>query len=815
MAQSLSSVARMIADSKIPTTLFLGAGASIPSGGMTADGLADVLRKEFFPGERQRPLSEIASRAEYKYDRKRLVEVIRRELSTLKPSDSVAQLPRFNFKDIFTTNYDTLVETAYKTQKLEIPVVKSDRDWGFDSRQYNTILYKLHGCLTEDRADGLPFGMIITDEDYSTYARFRSTGFKQFEQSLATTNVVFIGYSLADTHFKSYVDEALKRKDEGFTVGSINLVLFEEDEIEAGRWTNRGINVSFGDLDRFLAALSAVNQDPGSVSIFSPVSSAKRHVIASEISSVNPSDMALKGDNLDLMISGSPATYADIRAGYAFKRSAESSALQQILDPSQTRIHVLLGPSGTGKTSTARAIITSLMQSSYHVYEHKSNIPVDLETWKDVEADHRGRGQKACVFFDEPNASQFAINQLCDYVHSTPGCALTILISYHPNIWSYRTKSPALVKHAAVHDLSRLTPADIDSVASHVRSRPRLASILTPAAQPLTHREIRDLIRSKATSDLFVSLKYLFERKSLDEIILKEFDQLGREQPSGFPVDIRGLYEMVCFLETIGVHVHRQMVLRLVGLEAGLIAEALKLLDGIVFEQERDALVEGIYIWRTRHPRIARIIAESKFSASRRYETIKAVVKSINSASKVERQFCSQLCNSDLGIESLGSEKQTELYRELVSMVPGERVPRHRLIRNLIKSKSFGEAEGAISDARSTGINDSVVHRYDAQLNVEKAKHLDFLEDFDRVNLLETAIAKAQKSISRRNDDMYSYEMLCRATQAYAETTGDVAELEGAVETLKKAYESLGDGQMLKWIGSYSSEIVRLKTHIS
>ncbi|MFV0515716.1 MAG: SIR2 family protein [Jhaorihella sp.] len=809
---TIKVIATAISTSNIPTTLFLGAGASIPSGAPTGFALSEDLTKEFFAGERTRDLSDISGRVELKYGRKDLVSFLRSKIEPLQPSKAALRLPDFNFANIFTTNYDLIVERAFEKAGVELPVVRSNKDYAFDYRQYNTMLFKLHGCITEDRADGLSHGMIITDEDYSTYRKFRQIGFQHFEQSLATSNVVFVGYSMADANIKQYVERAVELAGSQECPGQIFLILYEEDEIEAARWRNRGLQVGFGDLDALLGTLASVDQNPGAVSIFSPISDVPKHVIAAEISSLNPIEEGAKYSNINRMVTGSPVTYADIRAGNAFVRSAVTEIVQQVTSTNSSSMHVLLGTSGSGKTSAARLAIHELSERGMVCYEHKAHVAVDFPTWQDVEREHHKDGQRACLFLDEPNASQFAVNQLASYLGHKQERALSLIIAYHPSIWSYRTKSPELATQARVHNLSRLTPADIKSIATHVKRLPEIARLLSADIQSMTHNQIQNTIKKRARSDLFVSLKYLFETKSIDEIILKEFDQLGRGQPDDMKTSIRTLYETVALLEACGRHVHRQMVFRVADIDLAEISNLLDYLEGIIFESERDDFIGGTYQWTTRHPRIANIIAESKFSRKQRYDVLRRVIRSINPSSKIERQFSAQICNSEIGIESLPPKDQTELYKLLVETVPGERVPRHRLIRNLIRQDAFGDAELAISEARDMRINDSVIHRYDVQLNIAKAEKLDFLEVQDRLNLLDTAVSKATKSISRRPDDMYNYENYCKASLALAQNGGGEEEFEIALQKLKDAHKELGDPLMVQWIGNYESEMARLRT---
>ncbi len=808
--ETTESIANAVAQSSIPTVLFLGAGASIGSGAPSAANLAEFLRTEHLPHERPRELSDISGRIELMWGRTTLTKSIRSVLSKLTPSAALSNLPNFNFSSIFTTNYDTLVEKSFEQSKIDIPVIRSNKDSAFDHRQYNTILYKLHGCITEDRADGLSHGMIITSEDYQTYDQYRQIGFRQFDQSLATSNVIFVGFSMSDANIREYVERALKTISTQECPGKIFLILFEEDEIDALRWENRGLRVAFGDLDSLLNSLATTNEDPRKVSIFSPITSAPRYQIAAEISSIFPSSETLKKPNLRRLVSGGELSYADIYNGYAFPRSAAREIVQQMINQDSAQLHVLLGPSGSGRTSAARMAAYDLMQKGFACYEHKSNIGIDFATWKDVDLGHQRRGERAVLVLDEPNASQFAVNQLASFLQDG-NHALSLIIAYHPSIWSFRTKSPALVKKARIHPTHKLTPSDISGIVNHVRKIPDIAKLLDRRVQALSNHEIEQIVSRRAKSDLFVSLKFLFESKSLDEIILKEFDRLGRFRPKSITSDILNIYKIVALLEASGRHVHRQMVLRLCELEYGEIAEILDYFDGVLIEFERDSRVEGAYVWKTRHPKIAAIIAESKFSTKEKIDIFENIIRTINPASKIERQFCAVLCSSEIGIESLAKSDQTQIYQLLCDALPGERVPRHRLIRNLIREKRFGEAEIAIAESRDSRINDSVIFRYDVDLNVAKAEHLDFLDANDKNNLLETAVGKATNSVSRRPQDMHNYDSLCKASLAYALNGGDHEIFYSSVETLKAAFQEIGDELMVTWIAKYESEAARLR----
>jgi hypothetical protein len=95
------------------TALLLGAGASVPSGAPTGMGLARKLWKVVANSESQSDdLVETASIIERRFGRKALVDAVSDDLRRLKPTGGLLGLPTFPWKEIFTTNFDQLVDEA-------------------------------------------------------------------------------------------------------------------------------------------------------------------------------------------------------------------------------------------------------------------------------------------------------------------------------------------------------------------------------------------------------------------------------------------------------------------------------------------------------------------------------------------------------------------------------------------------------------------------------------------------------------------------------------------------------------------------------
>jgi hypothetical protein len=75
-------------------------------------------------------------------------------------------------------------------------------------------------------------------------------------------------------------------------------------------------------------------------------------------------------------------------------------------------------------------------------------------------------------------------------------------------------------------------------------------------------------------------------------------------------------------------------------------------------------------------------------------ELFERVIGSLRPTYDIEVRTIRDLCNVDTGIPSIPSrETQNRLLRMMMSVAPGERVPRHRLIRNLIEAGEYEKAE--------------------------------------------------------------------------------------------------------------------------
>lgn len=189
---------------KEEVALFIGSGFSIKAGAPKVWDIINAILKEGGQSlkdslaESDRKQLRLVSEAFVKEcDGRNDLMVLLKKLFDFEPkdcSDQQALTKTPHIKQIFTTNYDTLIEDAYPKSKCN--VVTSNEGCAYTDIHATTI-YKVHGDITTLNDCS---SIIITDSDYKDF--FNNKHFnlvwEELKQAFIKKHVVFIGYSLED-----------------------------------------------------------------------------------------------------------------------------------------------------------------------------------------------------------------------------------------------------------------------------------------------------------------------------------------------------------------------------------------------------------------------------------------------------------------------------------------------------------------------------------------------------------------------------------------------------------------------------------------
>lgn len=776
------------------TVLFFGAGSSMPSFAPSGVKLTSMLAAKFcLPDDYS--LRELSSLIEHKRSRKELISELRKIIQGLKPSGGLLNLPLYPWKSLYTTNYDSLIEQSYVFQRQPLSVYTNNFDFQVHGKSDPLKLFKLHGTIDKDVCDGESSRIIITDQDYDKTNDYREHIWARFRDDISNSHVLIIGYSLADPHIKEVIEGVAKINNTS-GAGKTTLLLYTEDLDRASLYEVRGIRVCFGGINEFTAALSkrkAILTDDEVASDFFRETPELRPI------TVDVSHQLLADSDAGSMFNGWPATYSDIKAGLTFERDIADLSVAELVGSDKT-FYVIVGASGVGKTTAARQIVLKMMSKGYVCWEHKTDLSLDTIAWLSVGKNLKSNDKRACLLIDEAHTHLHAINELIDRLIANQVNNLTIICASARNLWNPRVKSPNIYKHGVEVSLSRLSKIEIDRLLSLVDRTPVFIKLTEPSFSGFSRSERKRRLEDRCESDMFVCLKNIFASEKFDDIILREY--------AGLPEELQNIYKLVAAMEHSGIRVHRQLVIRLLGIPAVTIQALLVNLTDIISEYNLSSR-EGIYVWRGRHSVIVGIIAKYKFSDTEKLvQLFTSVIDCISPTYEIEIRTIRELCNVDSGLQMIPDKNvQNTLLRKMISTAPGERVPRHRLIRNLIELGEYEKAETEIRIFDNDFNSDGAVMRYKINLLTARAIHTTGIMEEDRVAILKEACEVAHIALNKFPGHKYVHAAHCELGIEFYRKTKDYSVFDFALEELKKSESKAGDPELSKLISRYERQI--------
>ncbi|WP_313222784.1 SIR2 family protein [Pseudoxanthomonas mexicana] len=774
------------------TVLFFGAGASIPSGAPTVERLIKSLADRFKIDADGLSLKEISTLVEKKVsNRRELVATIRPLFKNIRPTGGLLNVPLFKWKGLYTTNYDTLVEQAFKLKAQPLTSYSSNFDFSQPEVHDAQKLFKVHGSIEKDVVDGVQSRLIISEDDYDLTAEYREKLYNRLKADIDNARLVVIGNSLADTHIKEIVNWAIRVNSEGHNHRSVTFVSYQKDDNRASLLENKGFQVTFGGVDEFFAELAkkapesvvvrVATGDPlDAAPVLQPVTRSVVHALGSEDS------------NVGSMFNGWPAKYADIKAGLTFERSIVSE-IDRDLDAGQFRHVVIVGASGVGKTTAARQLMIRLSGRNHFAWEHDVSAALLPDAWKLVAERLGSDGARGFLFIDEASSQINEVNKLVDLLHAKSLTSLSLVLVSAKSAWAPRIKSPYIYRYGREFNLRRLDGSEVDRLLSLVDNSGSIRALVEASFKGFSRYERRRRLVERCESDFFVCLRNVFASEKFDDIILREYAALNENS--------RNVYKLVAALQSAGVSVHRQLVIRLLSIPSIEIVGLLASLSDVVLERTIDQR-QGIYGWVGRHQVISEIITRYKFSdQDALYDLISRVIEESSPTYQLEVRSLRELCASEYGIPRITDrKKQNVLYRMIMSVVPGERVPRHRLIRNLIRLGEFEEAATEIRIFESDFREEGPIARYKIDLMLARAEHSPGILDEDRVAILREATAYASTAISRFGDNKYVLNAYAQVGVRWFKYTGKPDVFDAALDLLREAEERLADPEISSMI---------------
>lgn len=145
------------------------------------------------------------------------------------------------------------------------------------------------------------------------------------------------------------------------------------------------------------------------------------------------------------------------------------------------------------------------------------------------------------------------------------------------------------------------------------------------------------------------------------------------------------------------------------------------------------------------------------------------------------------------------------LYQRLVDIAPAERIPWHRLIREMLDAGIDNEAEieFAIKKAEEAVGTDGPIDRYKVRLLMIRAEKTQGITSSDRIALLRKAYELSLKNTERHRNEKIMYRQVCEVAVRLVERGESEYLLRNAIDMLVEAAGRIMDPEMQRWVSQY------------
>ncbi len=190
--QFLNQFTRQALDERI--SLFVGAGTSANVGYPTWHNLFKPLAKEL--GMTLDESANYYRLAQYYSNKFGQAELRKRINDIINKNDYnsplINELIDVGFTNIWTTNFDNVLELNYKNRNILVNKVFKDADLSNVELNKRINIYKMNGDITN------PEGIVATQKDYEEYSDSHRMMLMFFKRELISSTFLFIGYSFTD-----------------------------------------------------------------------------------------------------------------------------------------------------------------------------------------------------------------------------------------------------------------------------------------------------------------------------------------------------------------------------------------------------------------------------------------------------------------------------------------------------------------------------------------------------------------------------------------------------------------------------------------
>lgn len=600
--------------------LFLGAGASMEARGdkgerpLSARDLRDRLASDFLGRSfDDADLMSVADMAIESSGQSVVFERIRSLLSPLRPTRGHLLLPTFRWRAIVTTNYDDLVERAYRAgvrNQLQgiVPIVKNTEpvEELLQSTEHPVLLLKLHGCVNHAHDEQVP--LVLSHDHYALHDRHRDNLYSRLNQWTHESTFVFCGYGIGDAHIRNILH---KLDADGVKRPNYFVVTPVMDEVQADYWSKKKVTLIQSTFGGFMDALDAeipemwrsleagqgmkelsvrkhfrTNRDP-TPKLLTALDRDLRHVHAS---------MAADPQDPRRFYEGFDTGWGAILQNLDISRRITNDLLMKavIEEDSPTGCHLILlrGPAGSGKSVAAkRAAMTTATDLDQVALWLEADGALRADTILEL-ADLTGK--RIFVFVDRAALHLAAIEVLLKAA-AQKNAPVTVVAAERDNEWNVFAGRVSERWKPAEFRMSNLAPREIEDLVD-VLDRHKSLGLLSTQTRP----QRIEAFQKRADRQLLVALHEATRGKAFEDIVHDEYVGI-------IPDRAKRLYLDICSLNQFAIPVRAGTISRVSGLRfEEYRTELFDPLENVVLTDENR--YTGDIEYRARHPKVAEFV---------------------------------------------------------------------------------------------------------------------------------------------------------------------------------------------------------------
>ncbi|MCG7591897.1 MULTISPECIES: SIR2 family protein [unclassified Halomonas] len=620
----------------------------------------------------------------------------------VQPAEFHKKISLFRWRAIFTTNYDTIIEDAYRlsdaaNQRCE--VILSNKD-GLDEVTRNAKVvpfFKLHGCITRARDENLP--LILTTDQYNQYLENRDRLFSYLYELGHENTIIFAGYSNQDSNIRYSVERI--EKSVGAGRPKYYIVKPGMKEIEKDLWASKRISaidttlegfineleISVSDVEKALSAARPVGNHPiqarfvTNSTLKDDIRDALEHELVFVTNSISDSGEVNK------FYAGANQGWFPICNGLDCARTLTDVIVNEVITcgegerKSPVEFFVIKGEAGSGKSVELRRLAwnASLQHSRLCLYVNSLCQPKP-EVIEEISALSE---ERVFLFWDNAGNNITGLLRLLKQAEHRK-IKLTVFTAERYTEWNTKCSSLSgfVTREYKLNYLGRKeAECLVDLLEKH--------NCLGPALNPLTRDQRIERFMDVLDRQLLVALHEATMGRPFEDIIVDEYESLN-------PQSAKDLYRIICLLNRFRIPVRAGLISRVTGITFESFSNNLfKPLEKVVITNRSPG---GDVYYTARHAEIAEIVFDRAYETveDRYYEYVR-ILQSLNISFGSDRQSFRRMIRAKSLIELFSDHHYIEnIYT--IALESGGREPYLlQQMANYERIRSNGNFKKAIS----------------------------------------------------------------------------------------------------------------------